>query len=212
VGAPTGGLDQTTAVHAQAHHALLIDFSTGTHEQVPFDPGRHGLALLVIDTGVSHELTDGGYGSRREECDRAARMLGVDHLAASGTVVGLPAPLDRRARHVVSEMHRVDDFVRALRADDWTRIGPLMDSSHASLRDDFEVSCAELDVAVDAARAAGALGARMTGGGFGGSAIALVPASAVDQVRAIVSERFGDRGWRSPDFFLAEPGPGARCN
>ena len=210
VGAPTGGLDQAIAVYAESEHALLVDFATGGREQVPFDPGAHGLVLLVIDTRVSHELTDGGYGSRRDECDEAARLLGVEHLAFATSVDGLPEPLDRRARHVLGEVGRVDDFVEALRADDWPVLGPLMDASHASLRDDFEVSCDELDVAVESARAAGAVGARMTGGGFGGSAIALLPAEAVVAVRDAVSESFSLRGWEAPEFFLAEPGPGAR--
>lgn len=210
VGAPTGGLDQAIAVYAESEHALLVDFATGAREQVPFDPAGHGLLLLVIDTRVSHELTDGGYGSRRDECEEAARLLGVEHLAAAPSFHGLPEPLDRRTRHVVSEVGRVDAFVEALRADDWTALGPLMEASHASLRDDFEVSCEELDVAVESARAAGALGARMTGGGFGGSAIALLPQDAEDRVREGVATAFSQRGWRAPEFFRAEPGPGAR--
>jgi galactokinase len=209
VGAPTGGLDQSIAMHAEAAHALLVDFASGRREQVPFDPGRHGRALLVVDTRVSHELTDGGYGSRRDECDEAARLLEVDHLAAAGSLDGLPEPLGRRARHVVSEVRRVDEFVEALRADDWDRLGPLMNASHASLRDDFEVSCEELDVVVETARAVGAEGARMTGGGFGGSAIALVPADTAGRVREAVAAEFAERGWKAPEFFLAEPGPGA---
>ena len=210
VGAPTGGLDQAIAVYAESEHALLVDFATGAREQVPFDPGAHGFALLVIDTRVSHELTDGGYGSRRDECDEAARLLGVEHLAATTSFEGLPEPLDRRTRHVVTEVGRVDAFVEALRADDWQSLGPLMDASHSSLRDDFEVSCEELDVAVESARATGAVGARMTGGGFGGSAIALLPEDAEARVRETVATAFAQRGWRAPGFFRAEPGPGAR--
>lgn len=210
VGAPTGGLDQAIAVYAEPEHALLIDFATGAREQVPFAPARHGLTVLVINTGVRHELTDGGYGSRRDECDEAARLLGVEHLALAASGEGLPEPLDRRVRHVLSETARVDDFVRALRADDWEPLGAILDASHASLRDDFEVSCEELDVAVEAAVSAGALGARMTGGGFGGSAIALVPAAAVQDVVAAVTDAFAERGWKAPECFLADPGPGAR--
>ncbi len=209
VGAPTGGLDQAIAMYAEPEHALLIDFATGRREQVPFAPEAHGYAVLVIDTRVSHELTDGGYGSRREECRQAARRLGVEHLAEATRFDGLPGPLDRRARHVASEVRRVDDFVAALCADDWSALGPLMDASHASLRDDFEVSCEELDVAVDTARAAGALGARMTGGGFGGSAIALVPEADLDAVRTAVEAAYDERGWQTPGFFLVRPGPGA---
>ncbi len=212
VGAPTGGLDQAIAIHGQADHALLIDFATGAREQVPFDPAAHGLALLVVDTQVSHELTDGGYGSRRDESWEAAKLLGVEHLASVSLdgLSSLPAPLDRRARHVVSEVARVDAFVEALRSDDWDPIGPLLVASHVSLRDDYEVSCEELDLAVDVACEAGALGARMTGGGFGGSAIALVPAERVEAVRSAVTTAFVAQGWGRPAYFVAEPGPGAR--
>ncbi len=212
VGAPTGGLDQTIALHARAENALLIDFAAGTREQVPFDPAAHDLAVLVMDTKVSHELTDGGYGSRRDEAWAAAEMLGLETQALSQatTLEGLPEPLLRRARHVVSEVLRVDAFVAGLRADDWAALGPLMDASHASLRDDYEVSCEELDVAVETARQAGALGARMTGGGFGGSAIALVPLDRLAAVRTAVATAFVAQGWAQPDFFVAEPGAGAR--
>ena len=214
VGAPTGGMDQAIAVHADARHALLIDFTDDSREQVPFDPDGHDLAVLVIDTLVSHELTDGGYGSRRDEAWEAARRLGVRTLSETSedALAGadLPDALARRARHVVTENHRVDAFVAALRADDWDALGPLMDASHRSLRDDYEVSCEELDVAVDTAREAGALGARMTGGGFGGSAIALVPAARVAAVQTAVGNAFVAHGWTAPEFFVAEPGPGAR--
>ena len=212
VGAPTGGLDQAVAVFAQPLHALLIDFADGSREQVSFDPAGQGLAVLVIDTRVSHELTDGGYGSRRDDAWEAAKLLGLEHLASAtpAQLETLPERLLPRARHVLSEVARVDDFVRALRADDWDALGPLLDASHTSLRDDYEVSCAELDVAVETARQAGALGARMTGGGFGGSAIALVPVERVEAVQTAVTTAFVAQGWRRPDFFVAEPGPGAR--
>ena len=211
VGAPTGGLDQSIAIHGEAAHALLLDFASGACEQVPFDPAGHGVALLVVDTLVSHTLTDGSYGSRRDEAWAAAEQLGLDKrgLAGAPSLDGLSGDSLRRARHVVTEVARVDDFVAALKADDWDALGPLMDASHASLRDDYEVSCEELDVAVDTAREAGASGARMTGGGFGGSAIALVPVERVDAVESAVSTAFAARGWRRPDFFIAEPGPGA---
>ncbi len=212
VGAPTGGLDQAIAMYAEPEHALLIDFTTGNREQVPFDPARHGLALLVIDTKVSHELTDGGYGSRRDDAWEAAKRLGLEHLASAvpDGLGDLPEHLARRAGHVVSEVARVDAFVEALRADDWDLIGPLMVASHVSLRDDYEVSCEELDLTVDVAREVGAIGARMTGGGFGGSAIALVPVERVDAVQAAITTAFVARGWGRPAFIVAEPGPGAR--
>jgi galactokinase len=214
VGAPTGGLDQAIAIYGEAEHALLIDFAADTREQVSFDPSGHDLAVLVIDTKVSHELTDGGYGSRRDEAWSAAEKLGLDKrgLAQATSIDTLPEPLLRRARHVVSEVVRVDEFVAALRADDWASLGPLMDASHASLRDDYAVSCEELDVAVETARQAGALGARMTGGGFGGSAIALVPLERANAVQRAVTTAFLARGWAEPDFFTAEPGAGARVS
>ncbi len=212
VGAPTGGLDQTVAVFAEPLQALLIDFAVDSREQVPFDPASQGLAVLVIDTRVSHELTDGGYGARRDDSWEAAKVLGLEHLAQATLeqVQTLPGHLLPRARHVVTEMDRVDAFVQALRDGRWEALGPLLDASHESLRDDYEVSCEELDVAVETARQAGALGARMTGGGFGGSAIALVPVERVDAVQAAVTTAFVAQGWGRPDFFVAEPGPGAR--
>jgi galactokinase len=211
VGAPTGGLDQSIAVHAVQGQALLLDFADDSREQVPFDPTAHGLALLVIDTRVSHELTDGGYGSRRDQAWAAAEELGLTHIseATDEQVASLGDDLRPRARHVVTENARVDSFVRALRADDWAALGPLMDASHESLRTDYEVSCEELDVAVEVAREAGALGARMTGGGFGGSAIALVPVERVAAVRRAVSAAFAARGWGQPAYLDSEPGRGA---
>ena len=211
VGAPTGGLDQAIAVHAEERHALLLDFAADRREQIPFDPAARGLAILVIDTRVSHELTDGGYGSRRDDAWEAAKVLGLEHLsmATADQVASLSERLLPRARHVVSEVARVDAFVDALRADDWGSLGPLLDASHESLRDDYEVSCEELDLAVSVAREAGALGARMTGGGFGGSAIALVPQERVTAVERAVRTAFVARGWGEPDFFEDVPGPGA---
>jgi galactokinase len=212
VGAPTGGLDQAAAVFAQPLHALLVDFADDSREQVPFDPAGQGLAVLVIDTKVSHELTDGGYGARRDDSWEAAKLLGVQHLAQAtlDQVQSLPDHLLPRARHVLTEVARVDAFVEALRDEDWDALGPLLDASHVSLRDDYEVSCEELDVAVETARQAGALGARMTGGGFGGSAIALVPMERVAAVQTVVVTAFAAKGWRRPEYFVAEPGPGAR--
>jgi galactokinase len=212
VGAPTGGLDQSAAVYSTAQHALLLDFADDRREQVPFHPAGQDLAVLVTDTRVSHELTDGGYGARRDDSWEAARLLGLEHLAAAtpDQVASLPARLLPRARHVVSEVARVDAFVASLRAEQWEELGPLLDASHASLRDDYEVSCDELDLAVETARQAGALGARMTGGGFGGSTVALVPTVRLAAVQAAVTTAFVAQGWTRPDHFVVEPGPGAR--
>lgn len=213
VGAPTGGLDQAVAVHGRAGHALLLDFDSGERRQVPFDLAAAGLALVVVDTRVAHALSegDGGYATRRAECERAAELLGVDLLARAEGWESLEDPtLAARARHVLTETQRTREVVTALESGDWEEVGRLFSASHASLRDDFEVSCAELDAVVEAAQGAGALGARMTGGGFGGSAIALVRADDVDSVVAAVAERFEAEGWRTPAYLVAEAGDGAR--
>jgi len=219
VGAPTGGLDQAVSVFGEVGHGLLVDFAGHgqRRELVPFAPAAHGLALLVVDTRVEHAMTDGSYGQRRDETDDAARRLGVALLAEAcslpaSALAALPSPLDRRARYVVEEMARVDAFASALRSDDWDAVGPLMDASHAGASHDYEISCEELDVTVEIAREAGAVGARMTGGGFGGSAIALVPSERVQAVRAAVATGFAARGWREPGFIEAQPGAGAHLS
>ena len=202
-GAPTGGMDQTIALFAEHAHALLLDCRSGGMEQVPWDATLHGVALLVVDTRASHSLSDGGYGSRREQCEAAAATLGVTSLreADLAAVETLEDDvLRRRARHVVTEIARVTQAAHAMRADDFVGLGALFDASHASLRDDFEVSCAELDAVCEAAVGAGALGARMTGGGFGGSAIALVPVARTAAVEAAVARTFAARGWPAPGF------------
>jgi len=210
VGAPTGGLDQTVVMLAEAGAALLLDFTTGAVEQVPWADGAP--EVWVVDTRVSHTLADGqGYAARVAECREAAALLGVRSLSAASAddVAGLPEPLARRTRHVLSENARVDDAAAALRAGDWAGLGALFTASHTSLRDDYEVSCAELDLAVETAVDAGALGARMTGGGFGGSAIALMPDGAGDGVRRAVVSAFASAGLPRPEFFAARPGAGA---
>ena len=197
-GAPTGGLDQTVALLGEAGHALLIDFRAHTTRTVPWRPIEAGWELLVVDTRASHAHSGGGYGSRREECEAAARALGVASLreADASDLDRLDDDvLRRRVRHVVTEVERVSATVDALAVDDWGRVGDLFTASHASMRDDFEISCAELDVVVDTALAHGALGARMTGGGFGGSAIALVPADRAADLADRVAAAFADRGW-----------------
>jgi galactokinase len=196
-GAPTGGLDQTASMLCRAGHALLLDFATGARRQVPW---RH--TLLVVDTRVRRALNDGRYAERRAECEEAARALGVRRLASATSWEGLEGVLAKRARHVVTEMLRVDQVLAG-------DIGPAFTASHESLRDDFEVSCPELDVVVEAALDGGAHGARMTGGGFGGSAIALVDNDRVDEVRACVASAFGRRGWPAPGFLDGTASSGA---
>jgi galactokinase len=212
-GAPTGGLDQTAALLGEAGHALLIDFRDHTTRTVPWQPDGAGLALLVVDTRASHSHADGGYGSRREECEAAARELGVPSLreASASDLDRLDDErLRRRARHVVTEVQRVADTVAALGAGDWARVGELFTASHASMRDDFEISCAELDLVVDTALAHGALGARMTGGGFGGSAIALVRRERADEVADRVTAAFAAHVWGAPGVLPAPASAGAR--
>ena len=213
VGAPTGGMDQSVAMLAVAGHALLLDFADGSATPVELPLDDAGLVLLVIDTKVRHELTDGSYGNRRAESAAAARALGVDSLreADLAHVEALAdGVLRRRARHVVTENVRVLSAVGALGDRDWDALGRVLDESHTSMRDDYEISCRELDLAVETARGAGALGARMTGGGFGGSAVALVPRDSLDGVQAAVVTAFAASRFTEPGFLVAMPGDAAR--
>ena len=213
VGAPTGVMDQVASMHGRAGHVLLLDTRTMRIEHLPCDLNAAGLALLVIDTRASHRLADGGgYAERRRECERAAAVLGVDALrdVTEDDLARLgDTTLVRRARHVVSDNTRVHEAVAGLRTSAWADLGRTMLASHVSLRDDFEISCAELDTAVETSVAAGALGARMTGGGFGGSAIALAPVERVDAVGAACRDAFAKHGWREPQVFAVQPGAGA---
>lgn len=215
-GAPTGGMDQAASLRCIASHALLLDSRSGATRHIPFDLAAAGLELLVIDTRAPHALVDGQYAERRQTCAAAARALGVQTLreinpaALGGALERLDSDVTRaRVRHVVSEISRVEEFVSLLESGRLDQLGPVMDASHASLRDDYEVSAPQLDTAVEAARAAGALGARMTGGGFGGSAIALIPAGTGAQVAAAVAAAFSRAGHREPVFLHAEAGPAA---
>jgi galactokinase len=213
VGAPTGIMDQSASLLCQAGHALLLDCRSGIGTAVPLDPAATGLALLVIDTRARHYLADGGYADRRQACEDAAQALGVRSLrdvTDSSELADLNPLLRQRARHVVTENSRVLVTADLLRASAFARVGPLLTASHASLRDDFEVSWPEADVAVEAAMGAGACGARMTGGGFGGSIIALVPAEHDTQVRAAVLTEFSKRGWPKPICTDVLPSAGAR--
>ncbi|MDR1512908.1 MAG: galactokinase [Propionibacteriaceae bacterium] len=217
--APTGGMDQAASLRSRPGHALALDCADGSIAFVPFDLDPQGLVLLVIDTRAHHALGDGQYGARRADCEQACAELGVpslrdvDPAALDDALARLSSDrLRRRVRHVVTEIERVRHATTALAGGDFDRLGGLFDQSHASLRDDFEVSCAELDVAQETALAAGALGARMTGGGFGGSAIALIRADAVDSVEQQVTAAFADHGFeRRPAYIVATAGgPGGR--
>jgi galactokinase len=215
VGAPTGLLDQTASLCCVEAHALFLDVRSGKSEQVLFDAAAAGLEVLVVDTRASHSHTDGGYGARRAGCERAAEILGVPALRdveiseLTDTLTRLPEDLRPLVRHVVTENDRVLQTVDLLRANRLGDIGPLLSASHASLRDDYRVSCLELDIAVDAAMAAGALGARMVGGGFGGSAIALVPVDLHSAVEKSVFAAFAERSLPKPRLFTAVPSAGA---
>jgi galactokinase len=216
-GAPTGGMDQSASLRAQDGHALLLDCRDGTVAQVPFDLTAHGLCLLVMDTRTEHSLIDGQYAQRRHSCEQAARQLGLPSLreVAFGD---LDQALDRlpdtqvraRAKHIVTEIERVRATVALLRCGRLPDVGPVFNASHASMRDDFEISCAQLDLAVEVATTHGALGARMTGGGFGGSAIALVPTDNTPEVTSAVIQGFADKGFRAPHCFAVTAGGPAR--
>jgi galactokinase len=188
VGAQTGLLDQFASLLSSPQNALRIDFRTLECRDVPLQ--LHGHRFVAVDSGEKRALSGSGYNTRREECRQACRLLGVASLrdASSDAAAMLPAPLDRRVRHVISENARVDQAVAALIAGEMDRLGELIDASHESLRDDYEVSTAAVEATVARLRAQGALGARIVGGGFGGSVLALLapgvplPAAAVELV------------------------------
>ena len=214
VGVPSGVMDQLAALLCRAGYALVLDCRTGTGAEVPLDPAAAGLELLVLDTRARHALADGRYAERRRACEQAAATLGVRSLRDvaddSGTLARLHEPSQRAARHVIEEYHRVLEATELLRAGELARLGDLLTSSHLSLRDQFEVSWPEADAAVEAAVDAGALGARMTGGGFGGSVVALVPGDRAAQVRQAVTERFASRRWAAPGYLDGMPSGSAR--
>ncbi|MEV7674413.1 galactokinase [Streptomyces sp. NPDC088752] len=217
VGVPCGIMDQMASACAEEGHALHLDTRDLSYRQVPFDPAAEGLTLLVVDTRVKHALGDGAYAERRAGCEAGARALGVRALREVDAA-HLPealARLDdekvrRYVRHVVSDNARVERTIALLDAGDPRAVGPVLTEGHASLRDDLRVSCPELDLVVGAANAAGALGARMTGGGFGGSAVVLVEADRAEKVTAAVEEAFAAAGHTAPGVFPALPSAGAR--
>jgi galactokinase len=212
VGIPSGMMDQMASMLCTEAHALFLDCRSLAAEQVPFDPGAAGLTVLGIDSRAPHQLTDSGYADRRRACEQAARRLGVPALrdATEADLDRLAGTERRRARHVVTENARVLATVAALRAGDWAAVGPLLSASHASMRDDFEITVPRVDLLAATAEAAGALGARMTGGGFGGCVLALVPVDAVDAVRSALVRAYADAGYGEPGFYSADPSAGAR--
>lgn len=215
VGAPTGIMDQSASLLGREDHAVFLDCRSLESHLVQLGFAEAGLELLIMDTGVKHSHATGGYGERRASCEAGAKALEVASLRDL-TVDDLPRAhnlLDdvtyRRVRHVVTENQRVLDTVDRLRSEGPLAIGELLDASHVSMRDDFEISVPELDLAVETSRASGAIGARMTGGGFGGAAIALVPSAAVERVSLAVDTAFAEAGFAAPTMFTVTASSGA---
>ena len=215
VGVPCGIMDQSVSLMATVGSALLLDCRDLSTRNISFDVASSGLELLIIDTQAHHALTDGGYAERRASCESVADKLGIKSMREL-SMEQLAAAKEQltqveyvRARHAVTEMQRVLDCVDALNASDFVKVGQLINQSHLSLRDDYTVSCPELDTAVDASLAAGALGSRMVGGGFGGSAIALIEASKTSETIHAVEKAFADKKFKAPRFFTSLPSQGA---
>jgi galactokinase len=224
-GANTGGMDQSASLRSREGYLLLLDCLDQSTKHVPFDLESSGLALLIIDTRAPHQLVDGQYAQRRATCEAAAGALGVSVLReiadAGDSFDDVSARLElaqerlqgqeldvvrRRVKHVLGDIERVHIVERLLAEGKTVEIGPVLTEAHVSLRDDYEVSCVELDVAVDAANEAGALGGRMIGGGFGGSAISLVALSDAERIAGAVAQEFEERGFNAPGFMIAAAG------
>jgi galactokinase len=218
VGMPCGIMDQSVSLMGRAGSALLLDCRDLSTESVPFDVASAGLELLIIDTQAHHALVDGGYAERRASCESVAAKFGIPSMRHLTIDVLQSRKLEItetefiRARHAVTEIQRVKDAVTALRASDFETLGRLINESHNSLRDDYTVSCPELDEAVDASRTAGALGARMVGGGFGGSAIALIKADQIESVKDAIRKAYTAKNFKAPRFFTSLPSAGASAH
>ena len=215
VGAPTGLMDQAASTLCTAGHALFFDCRTDAAEQVLFDTTSAGLEILVLDTKTPHALVDSEYAARRASCEQAAQLLGVPALRdvtdLDAALDQLPDPvLKRRVRHVVTENARVLEAADVLRAGRIADLAPLLDASHESMRDDFEITVPQVDLAVETARSSGSLGARMTGGGFGGCIIALVELGDSERIGEAIVESFGAAGYGPPVYFTAAPSTGAQ--
>jgi galactokinase len=215
VGVPCGIMDQSVSLMASRGFALLLDCRDLSTRNIPFDVASHGLELLIIDTQAHHALTDGGYAERRASCEAVAAKLSVKSMRelTMAQLDSARATLSEteyiRARHAITEMQRVLDCVDALGSGDFVKVGQLINESHRSLRDDYTVSCPELDTAVEASLAAGAMGSRMVGGGFGGSAIALIEAAKTSQTISAIEKAFADKKFKAPRFFTSLPSQGA---
>ena len=216
VGVPCGIMDQSVSLMAKSGSALLLDCRDLSSENIPFLIAPQGLELLIIDTQAHHKLVDGGYAERRASCEKAVATLGITSLRdiSVAEYAARQSELDPvtyiRGFHAVTEMKRVLDAVDALKANNFSRLGDLLNQSHRSLRDDYTVSCPELNLAVDTALQQGALGARMVGGGFGGSAIALIKSDQVKRCESAIQKAFSDAGFKAPRFFTSLPSNGAQ--
>jgi galactokinase len=216
VGVPCGIMDQSVSLMAETGSALLLDCRDLSTTLVPFDLGASGLELLIIDTQSHHALVDGEYAKRRQACESAAEKLGatsvrdIDLSVLDAGKELLSTEEFRRAHHAVTEMERTLEAVDTLRQKDFVALGALITQSHISLRDDYHVSCPELNCAVDVALAHGALGARMVGGGFGGSAIALAAQSQIEGIKSAITDAFKAKSFVEPRFFTSLPSAGAQ--
>jgi galactokinase len=211
VGARCGIMDQFIACNAHAGHALMLDCRSLEFQLLPMPPG---VSIVVCNTMVRHAIAGGEYNQRRQQCESAARMLGVTALRdvsmADFQRRELPEPERKRARHVIGENARVAEFARALQEDDRPYMGRLMAESHRSLREDFEVSCRELDIMVETAgQVEGAIGARMTGGGFGGCTVNLVGEDAVAAFREHVTREYERQTGKHPEIYVTRAAEGA---
>ena len=216
VGVPCGIMDQSISLMARAGYGLLLDCQDLSTRHIKIDFASSSLRLLIIDTQAHHALTDGGYAKRRESCEEVVKIFSIPSLRqlSMESLLAHKTKLSdiqfKRARHGVGEMVRVLDAVKALEAEDFEALGQLLNQSHNSLRDDYEVSCPELDLAVDTALSSGALGARMVGGGFGGSAIALIKESDAGTISSTIERAFAKSGFKAPRFFDSLPSDGAK--
>ena len=216
VGVPCGIMDQSVSLMAEAGSALLLDCRDLSTTLVPFDLDASGLELLIIDTQAHHALVDGEYAKRRQACESACTKLGISSLREID-LTSLLAKKDQlteeefmRAHHAVSEMARTLEAVDVLKRKDFAALGALINRSHISLRDDYEISCPELNCAVDVALTHGAFGARMIGGGFGGSAIALAEQDQIQEIKSAIAAAFTSAGYAEPRFFTSLPSEGAK--
>lgn len=216
VGVPCGIMDQSVSLMAKSGYALLLDCRDLSTKHIPVDFISSDLRLLIIDTRAHHALIDGGYAERRASCESAAQKIGVTSMRDL-TMDELIANQDKlndtefmRARHAVSEIARVLKAVDALSKKAFVEFGLLLNQSHTSLRDDYTVSCPELDLVVDTALSEGALGARMVGGGFGGSAIALIKAQDAGKISLAIEKAFAASNFVAPRFFDSLPSDGAK--